>query len=1544
VTDPILSRPPLRFARGELVFGYRLVRKLGEGSFGTVWLAANEKGFEWALKFVSLQGSGGIKEFKALQLIKDRKINNTNLLKLIDYGLLDHDGNSLASSASPLIVEPSKETPPAPPVDDPLAKAEPMLIKPQGTLMPAVPKPSSSRTAVEQLAARETQGASSDTKTAEKHRAAWLVIVMEVGQLTLHQLQLQQTEREIANQPHRQTRAVTRMGVTAGGSQTLSDGKPVTGDSVEEPLVPLPIATVLPYLEQAARGLDYLHRHEIVHRDIKPQNIILVADDAKVCDYGLASESTNSTATTIGCTPAYAAPEAINNRPVPASDQYSLAVTYIELVTGRWPFFGVTQTAIYREKDEGRHNLSFIKNRAARAVLKRALAKNPQDRFATCVEFAQKLTAAEKSTNSLFSPRPLAGATLAMLLLVIAGVGWAYQDQWLGRDPRPVVQNNELPLEIPANEPDPVPPGTVVPETPPAIVPTQPQVANESPPAKNADDELTAVFADAKLPPREALRTFENVVHNAADPTEWFVRLRSRANEDNAWLTATEQWLQRNLNRTPRPASLESREYQTFEQEFRAASLQRLLNQPLATPADLEAALASPALRLNDSHTLATLLRVDLEMRLAEAAASKSQLADWSGRIQSAQIPQINGKLAAQRNLFLIYLAALRLPAEVADPAKNVDLRAEGERLQELLNTSPQPGWLTADRKQLLAEPLGLVALQELGKTDRDLPVFHQFRLAANMRLSNVLTIATLHQLQSPSLAAAQSLVQASQAAEKVDAATDWRAIELLAQIAFHDKPTNDFLLAKKQRLLLFYVLQLSALKNAEPNSPELQTAIKGLATLLSIKQDNVQLFFDFEQPSQPTDSGLFRNLIQPVLSHRGTVHGVAEQLDPAKMALFWGTQGRLLQRTPAVAELIIPPANSNGVSPAIQALLLANDAFTHARQYDKLAAARGKPPADYLVTAHQNTLAALPKKASEATHRLSDLLALVDAFDPQGNATDAELLRLGGYVRRQQAYQEKNVTRRDELAREAAARYTKSSAAAPAKDPLQTLVCAELSELHLLMASWTEVTRADYDQLADQTTQPPLGSKSYHLWRAAALAQQWRSLAPQQAESCLALANAQEQMAFALGLTANYSQALESLEQGRRIAVAKSPLRDQLRATKGRCLLRQAQELFSELTAEERTDHLTAAIAEFDAALADRRATRQWALQDAELLFHLAEAQISLAAQSEADRSRYLAQAEAVLRTAVEAADSRSPKLSLYRWRLLQVLSSQSSETSRPAQKFADEIFLAAEKHPADQDPTAIFGIATATSRLFPEPSKLLRWLPAKGPWFDQWRSNDAWKLEAARLYSEAALSSSLPDLRRTAQQLALELPQRSQPRRLAEAYLQDSLARQLCREFERLKPPSSTVSENSQRSYEADRQAKAVIATSAVRDCCQKHWDCQDDRIQSLLTEINRASPADLLAAKVLPNATVLEKRALWKFVTTSPSLEARDKYLEICEQQRTLMTAADNPNREDLTQTARELLKPVLFFAELAPRDARLDAFLKRHKPAAETEKKK
>ena len=70
-------------------------------------------------------------------------------------------------------------------------------------------------------------------------------------------------------------------------------------------------------------------------------------------------------------------------------------MTYVELRTGRWPFLSNTSTAVYAAKDTGVHHLKFVPNRNVRAVLKRALAKKPEDRYTSCGEFVKQLSKAE---------------------------------------------------------------------------------------------------------------------------------------------------------------------------------------------------------------------------------------------------------------------------------------------------------------------------------------------------------------------------------------------------------------------------------------------------------------------------------------------------------------------------------------------------------------------------------------------------------------------------------------------------------------------------------------------------------------------------------------------------------------------------------------------------------------------------------------------------------------------------------------------------------------------------------------------------------------------------------------------------------------------------------------------------------------------------------------------------------------------------------------------------------------------------------------------
>ncbi len=103
----------------------------------------------------------------------------------------------------------------------------------------------------------------------------------------------------------------------------------------------VPFAELREFLREAAKGLDHLHSIGVQHRDVKPQNLLLVGGGVKVADFGLAKVLEQTTASNTGSmTPAYAAPEFLKGRVSPHSDQYSLAVAYCQLRGGQLPFNG----------------------------------------------------------------------------------------------------------------------------------------------------------------------------------------------------------------------------------------------------------------------------------------------------------------------------------------------------------------------------------------------------------------------------------------------------------------------------------------------------------------------------------------------------------------------------------------------------------------------------------------------------------------------------------------------------------------------------------------------------------------------------------------------------------------------------------------------------------------------------------------------------------------------------------------------------------------------------------------------------------------------------------------------------------------------------------------------------------------------------------------------------------------------------------------------------------------------------------------------------
>ncbi len=164
-----------------------------------------------------------------------------------------------------------------------------------------------------------------------------------------------------------------------------------------------PPSRALEWLEQTAQALDNAHERDVVHRDVKPANLLIAGDGRiRVADFGVASavglESLTLTGTVIG-TAGYLSPEQAEGRTAtPASDRYSLGVVGFELLAGSRPFKGRTPAA---EAAAHVHNqppsISARRPEIPRnvdAVFARALAKDPAQRFPTASEFVGALNAA----------------------------------------------------------------------------------------------------------------------------------------------------------------------------------------------------------------------------------------------------------------------------------------------------------------------------------------------------------------------------------------------------------------------------------------------------------------------------------------------------------------------------------------------------------------------------------------------------------------------------------------------------------------------------------------------------------------------------------------------------------------------------------------------------------------------------------------------------------------------------------------------------------------------------------------------------------------------------------------------------------------------------------------------------------------------------------------------------------------------------------------------------------------------------------------------
>jgi serine/threonine protein kinase len=249
--------------------------------------------------------------------------------------------------------------------------------------------------------------------------------------------------------------------------------------------LPLTPTQAAPLVFQAASALQYAHQHNIIHRDVKPENFLVrVGRDGNLelflADFGLVKEyhpGSNTNTLAVG-TADYVAPEQIEGHPVPASDQYALAVMTYELLAGRLPFTGaVAEVALKHLRDEPpplrRFNPAIPEG--IEQVIMRAMRKQPQDRWPSVMEYARaysevlKKLEQQKQGGASIEDEPtvhLPPSALPSMPAAAARPPSSYETQAVSMPPQPAPAQVSRPAQRPT----------------PASVPPQPPTPPNYPP------------------------------------------------------------------------------------------------------------------------------------------------------------------------------------------------------------------------------------------------------------------------------------------------------------------------------------------------------------------------------------------------------------------------------------------------------------------------------------------------------------------------------------------------------------------------------------------------------------------------------------------------------------------------------------------------------------------------------------------------------------------------------------------------------------------------------------------------------------------------------------------------------------------------------------------------------------------------------------------------------------------------------------------------------------------------------------------------------
>ncbi|MCM8539150.1 MAG: serine/threonine protein kinase [Lentisphaeraceae bacterium] len=192
----------------------------------------------------------------------------------------------------------------------------------------------------------------------------------------------------------------------------------------------VPFDKALKIARQVASALDYAHSKKIIHRDIKPGNIIISpSEEVKVLDFGLAAEVRSSMSrlssdkgSTSGTRPYMPPEQLLGKKQDHLSDQYALAVMLYEMLSGRVPFQGVFETAdmqlILAVVPKQAPEILIDLNKKQNNLLLKALSKEKAQRYPNCKEFIDTMSSGKGNSSSTKSPKKLLIVAVSTVIII----------------------------------------------------------------------------------------------------------------------------------------------------------------------------------------------------------------------------------------------------------------------------------------------------------------------------------------------------------------------------------------------------------------------------------------------------------------------------------------------------------------------------------------------------------------------------------------------------------------------------------------------------------------------------------------------------------------------------------------------------------------------------------------------------------------------------------------------------------------------------------------------------------------------------------------------------------------------------------------------------------------------------------------------------------------------------------------------------------------------------------------------------------------------